>query len=68
VFQESCSSSYTGQNKIGFAIFGFFCDFIWILQIAGKTQRKGMNLFAQGPWKDLGAHSYALGLHKTPQE
>jgi hypothetical protein len=36
-FCESGNSSHTKHSKIGFAIFGFFCDFIWILQVAAKT-------------------------------
>jgi hypothetical protein len=42
-------SSHTEHNKIGFAMFGCSYNFIWILQVAGKTQRKGKNVFAQGP-------------------
>jgi hypothetical protein len=41
------SSSYTEHNKIGFVIFGFFYDFIWILQLAGKNTSRGKNHFSQ---------------------
>jgi hypothetical protein len=37
---ESGSSSCTENNKIGFAFFGFFCDWFWILQGAAKTHKK----------------------------
>jgi hypothetical protein len=46
---KSCSSSYTEHNKIRFAIFGFFCDLLWILQVAGKTLKRVRNLFASRP-------------------
>jgi hypothetical protein len=44
---ESCSSSYTEHNKIGFAIFGFFCDFIRILQVAAKSTQRGKKRFCK---------------------
>jgi hypothetical protein len=37
---ERCSSSYTERNKIGFAIFEFFYDFISNLQDAAKTLKR----------------------------
>jgi hypothetical protein len=37
MFWESCRFGYTEHNKIGFAIFGFFFDFILNLQVAAKT-------------------------------
>jgi hypothetical protein len=43
---ESCSSSYTEHNKIGFAIFGFFRDLLWILQVAAETLKGVRNVFA----------------------
>jgi hypothetical protein len=46
MFGESCSSSYTEHNKIGFAIFGFFCDLLWILQVAAETLKRVRNVFA----------------------
>jgi hypothetical protein len=53
MFWESCSSSYTEHKKIGFAIFGFFCDFIRILQVAAKSTQRGKNhILHTGPWKD----------------
>jgi hypothetical protein len=36
---ESCSSSQTEHKKIGFAIFGFFCDFIPILEGADRHNK-----------------------------
>jgi hypothetical protein len=50
---ESCSSSHTDHNKIGFAIFGFFCDFIQILQVAAKNTQRGKNHFAHRPSERL---------------
>jgi hypothetical protein len=49
MFRESCSFGYTELNKIGFAIFGVFCDFLWILQGATETLKRGRNLFASRP-------------------
>jgi hypothetical protein len=52
MFRETCSFSYTEHKKIGFAIFGFFCDFIQILQVAAKSTQRGKNHFYTGPCKD----------------
>jgi hypothetical protein len=49
IFGESCSSCYTEHKKIIFAIFGFFCDFIRILQVAAKSTQRVRNLFACKP-------------------
>jgi hypothetical protein len=49
MFRESCSFSYTEHNKIGFAIFEFFCDLLLILQGAVETLKRGRNLFASRP-------------------
>jgi hypothetical protein len=49
IFGKSCSSCYTEHNKIEFAIFGFFCDLLWILQGAAETLKRGRNLFASRP-------------------
>jgi hypothetical protein len=49
MFRESCSFSYTEHNKIRFAIFGFFCDLLWILQVAAKSTQRARNLFARRP-------------------
>jgi hypothetical protein len=46
---ESCSSGYTERHKIEFAIFGFFCDFIRILQVAAKSTQGVRKLFARRP-------------------
>jgi hypothetical protein len=46
---ESCSSCYTKHNKIRFAIFGFFCNLLWILQVSAKTHKGVRNLFARRP-------------------
>jgi hypothetical protein len=43
---ESCSSSHTEDNKISFAFFGFFCDFIYSLQVTAKAHQRGKNLLA----------------------
>jgi hypothetical protein len=45
---ESCSSSYTKNHKIEFAIFGFFYDFIGILQVAAKILKGVKIQFAKG--------------------
>jgi hypothetical protein len=67
IFGESCSSYYTEHNKIEFAIFGFFYDFILNLQVAVETQQRWRIIFHKDPWKDLWVHIKVLGLHKTPQ-
>jgi hypothetical protein len=46
---KSCSSSHTEHKKIGFAIFGIFYHFIWILQGAAETHKRGKNHFARRP-------------------
>jgi hypothetical protein len=43
---ESCSSSYTEHNKIVIAIFGVFCDWLWILQVASETLKAVRNISA----------------------
>jgi hypothetical protein len=48
MFRKSCSSSHTEHNKNGFAILGFFYDFINILQVAAKTHKEVKNHFARG--------------------
>jgi hypothetical protein len=39
-FGESCSSWYTEHSKIKFAIFGFFYDFIGILQVSAEIDKR----------------------------
>jgi hypothetical protein len=51
-----CRFSHTEHNKIGFAIFGFFYDLIWILQVAAKTHKRGRTNFHEDPWKVLKDH------------
>jgi hypothetical protein len=64
---ESCSSSYTEHNKIGFAIFGFFYDFILNLQDTVKTLKRWRIIFHADPCQLLKVHICALGLpHRTP--
>jgi hypothetical protein len=63
---ESCSCSYTEHNKIGFAIFGFFCDFIRILQGAAETHKGVKILITSRPLEDLKAHNHTLGLLQDP--
>jgi hypothetical protein len=63
MFGGSCSSSYTEHNKIWFAIFGFFYDFISILQVAAKTHQRGKNLLVLRPLELLNIHNYALAFN-----
>jgi hypothetical protein len=65
---ESCSSSHTEHNKIGFAIFGFFCELIWILQGAAETHKGVKILITSRPLEDLKAHNHTLGLRQDPWE
>jgi hypothetical protein len=53
MFRESCNSSYTEHNKIGFAIFGFFCDFIQFFKVAASTNKRGKIHFARRPQEVL---------------
>jgi hypothetical protein len=45
---KSCWPSHTEHNKIGFAIFGFLCDFKWILQFTAKAHQRGRIFLALG--------------------
>jgi hypothetical protein len=60
-FFRSCSSSHIEHNKISFAIFGFFYDFIWILQVTGSKGKTWRIYFYPSPWKDLKPHTTTLG-------
>jgi hypothetical protein len=58
---RNCNSSYTEHNKIGFAIFGFFYDFILNLQYTGSKSKSWKNLLALKPSELLKFHNYTLG-------
>jgi hypothetical protein len=60
MLRESCISSYTEHNKIGFAIFSLFCDFIRFYKVAGKTQKGVKNLLSPTPLEVLNFHKTAL--------
>jgi hypothetical protein len=66
MFRESCTFGYTEHNKIGFAIFGFFFDFLRILQGAAETQKGVKILITSRPLEDLKAHNHTLGLRQGP--
>jgi hypothetical protein len=53
---ESCRSSHTEHNKIWFAIFVFFYDFIWNLKVSGSTQKGRKNILSQGSLELLDLH------------
>jgi hypothetical protein len=63
---KSCRSSHTEHNKIGFAIFGFFCDFISNFQVTGKHTREKRIIPRAGPWNFLKPHKNTLALHHRP--
>jgi hypothetical protein len=63
---KRCRSSDTEHGKIGFAIFGFFCDFIRILQGAAETHKGGKILITFRPLEDLKAHNHTPGLRQGP--
>jgi hypothetical protein len=65
---KRCRFCHQEYNKIGFTIFGFFCDFICIVQDTAKTHKRDRNFLRVGPRKDLKVHRNTLGLHKTPQQ
>jgi hypothetical protein len=49
MFGESCSSCYTEHNKIEFAFFGFFYDFIWNLQDPAEIHKRVRIFFYHTP-------------------
>jgi hypothetical protein len=59
-FRKNCSSSHKEHSKIGFAIYGFFDNFIWIFQVSGTTQKERKNLLSQPPLESFGLHKTAL--------
>jgi hypothetical protein len=63
---QNYSPSHTEHRKIGFAILGFFYDFLWILQGAAQTHKGVKILFASRPLEHLKIHRYALRLRKRP--
>jgi hypothetical protein len=65
---KSCRPSRKEYSKICVAIFWFFVNFYGFHKLQGK-HTKGLRIFLwEDPWKVLDAHSYALGLHKTPHK
>jgi hypothetical protein len=48
---------------MGFAIFGFFCELIWNLQVTGSNNKIGKNLLALSPLGLLNLHKYALAFN-----
>jgi hypothetical protein len=60
---RNCKSSHTEHNKIGFAIFGFFYELIWNLQVTGSLHKTGKNLIALSPLELLNLHNYALAFN-----
>jgi hypothetical protein len=63
---KSCRIFHLQSNKIGFAFFQFYYDFIWILQDSTKQQYYLRITFAAGSWKVLDSYKYAPGSRKTP--
>jgi hypothetical protein len=68
IFCRNCSSSYTEHNKIGFAIFGFFYDFILNLQITGSRGKSWKNLLALGPLELSKPYKQTLDFCTQPLE
>jgi hypothetical protein len=58
---RNCTTSHTEHNKIVFAIFGFFYDFILNLQVTGPKSQTGRIYLCPGPWNFLKRHKPALG-------
>jgi hypothetical protein len=50
---KRCRSIHIEHNKISFAIFQFFYDFIWNLQVTAQTHKGGRFFLHTGPRKDL---------------
>jgi hypothetical protein len=61
MLRESCSSGHTEHKKIGFAIFGFFYDFISNLQATRSKSESWKNLLALKPSELLKLHNHTLG-------
>jgi hypothetical protein len=59
---KSCSALHKRTGKIGFTFFWLICEFLQILQVTGKTQRKGRILLHTGPYKLLTLHNHSLEL------
>jgi hypothetical protein len=69
MFWESCSSSYTENNKIEFAIFGFSYDFIRFFKVIAKTHKRGRYILLEDPWNFLNLTNLPLPLaHRTLQD
>jgi hypothetical protein len=68
IFGESCRSCYTEHNKISSAIFGFFCDLLWILQVPAKTHKGVRNLFARRTLERLNCSQLCPYLAHMPLE
>jgi hypothetical protein len=51
---KSCRPSRKEYNKICVAIFWFFCEFLRISQVAGKTHKRFKNLFVRRPLESFG--------------
>jgi hypothetical protein len=65
---KGCSTSHQESNKIGFAFFKIFYNFLCILQDSAEHNYYLRFTFATRPLTVLIPYKDTLGSHKTPQE
>jgi hypothetical protein len=58
-YNKSCSARHHESNKIGFAFFWIFYDFLEILQVSANSVYYWRIILRLGPWKELDSHRYA---------
>jgi hypothetical protein len=67
-FCKSGSYCHTEHSKIGFTIFGFFYDFILILQGSARTLKRVKNHFAKRPLESFEGSQICPRFAHRPQE
>jgi hypothetical protein len=61
-YNKSCSTLHDESNKIEFAFFWFFYDFVWILQNLAIHNYYWSFILRLGPWKEVDPHRHTFGL------
>jgi hypothetical protein len=67
-YNKSCSIFHHESNKIEFAIFWNFYDFLRILQVSANCKHYWSFFLRRSPWKFLQIHNHTLTSQKTPQK
>jgi hypothetical protein len=65
-YNKNCSTLHHESNKIEFAFFWFFYNFIWIFKDSAIHKYYWSFILCLGPWKKLDPHRYTLGLRIKP--